>query len=457
MKSLGARLTTWVVAVVALALLAFSGLLYSVLRATWVAHFDDRLRDEARALANMVEERPAHQPWELELSAFAQSEQSGGTEFYELWMDDGSVLARSASLGSENLAREGGPEVRLPNQQLGRAVIAHLPPRRDEDAPSTPTGRLLTIAVARDTRELEGQLRLLAWLLSAGGAVTLVAAAAASRFAIRQGLAPVKQLAARIDAIDDKRLSERLPVEGLPLELSPVVGKLNGLLTRLDESFARERRFSADVSHELRTPIAGLQSILEVTASRERSPAAYQAALGDALVVTRQMTGLVETLLLLAQLETQPAPDRAVQTPLRALIEAALVPLSALAAARGLTVTSTVGPDIFVAADSGRLQLVLSNLLSNALEHTARGGQVRVVSDLQRGIWLEVQNSGPPIPEAALPRIFERFFRADPSRSGTGEHHGLGLAVVREICQQLGATVSAHNRADGWVTFTVSR
>lgn len=456
MKTLGARLTLSVVGVAALALLVFSALLYSVIRANLLGHFDGRLRDEARAVANMVEERGPDQRWELELSAFSQLVRTETAPLYEVWMDDGVVLARSESLGSAHLPREGGPAFVLPDGLEVRRLLAKLPARQDEDAPATPTGRLLTIAVARDTRELDHQLQQLIWLLLGGGAVTLTAAAAASRVAIRQSLRPVEQLSAQIDAVDARSLSDRLPLEGLPLELHPIVTKLNALLGRLDESFARERRFSADVSHELRTPIAGLRCILEVTASRERAPSEYQAALADALVVARQMTGLVETLLMLAQLEAQPTAERSASTLLYPLVEAALLPLMPIAKGRRMSVSNQVGPESSVNADPGRLLLVLSNLLSNAVEHTAVGGQIAIVSDPARGIWFEVQNSGPPIPEAALPRIFERFFRADPSRTGTGEHHGLGLSVVRGVCGQLGARVSASNRADGWVTFTVS-
>ena len=457
MKTLSGRLTVSVVGVVALALAVFSALLFSSIRSTLLAQFDGQLLDEARALANMVEERPANQAWELELSAFAVFEQSEGTEFYELWMDDGAVIARSHSLGSVDLPRDGSPVLMLPNHAKGRRVVATLPPRQDEEAPTEPTGRVLTIAVARDTRALDRQLRQLLWLLLGGGVVTLAAAAAASRFAIRRGLRPVEQLSARIDAIDDTRLASRLEIQGLPTELSPVVDKLNGLLKRLEDSFSRERRFTADVSHELRTPLAGLQSILEVTASRDRGPAEYRSSISDALVVARQMTELVETLLTLVRLESPVAQASLAPTPLRQRVDEAMVAHASVAKARGLSVENRVGAEIALPADPARLQLVLSNLLGNAVEHTSEGGRVVIVSDPAQGIWLEVQNSGPAIPEWALPRLFERFYRADPSRSGTAEHHGLGLSVVRGVCDQLGASVTASNRKDGWVTFTIRK
>lgn len=461
MKTLVGRLTVAVTSVVTVALLGFSVLLYFVIRSNLQGSFDARLLQQAIALANMVEERPAPSAWELELSAFEHLDESDDAGFYELWMDDGSVLTRSASLKGAELPRDATAPLVLPNKLAGRHVRAVLPPRQDDAGPLVPSGRLVTVMVARDTRALDAQLAQLMWLLLVGGAVTLAAAATANWVATRRGLQPVQALGNRIDGIDDKQLSERLPMEALPLELVPVVAKLNALLGRLEESFTREKRFSADVSHELRTPLAGLRSILEVTATRERTVPEYGVALRDALAVVHQSVGLVETLMLLARLDAQTNGSRceagaAAPTPLRQMVEQQLSLHAAAARLRAVTVTNDVDSGVSIVTDSSRLMLVLANLLSNAFEHTADGGSVSVESHPDRGIWFEVRNTG-KIPEAALRRVFERFFRADPSRTGTTEHHGLGLAVVQSVCQSLGASVSAQNRADGWVVFTVRR
>ncbi len=455
MKSLKARLTLWVVAVVACSLAGFSLLLYTGLQRALTAQFDARLDDDAHALANMVEER-AEAPWELELSAFAefQTIRSGG--YYQLWMDDGSALARSPSLSGADLKIEGGPVALLPDGREGRLHVAALPPRRDDESPAAPTGRRLKVAVARSTEEIDAATAKLRWLLWACGLTTLAVAVLASRGAIRQGLAPLAGLAARLDAIDEKRLTERFPLQGLPDELAPVVGKLNALLERLEASFAREREFTSDASHELRTPIAGLRSILEVTASRERTPAEYQAALADALAVAKQLSGLVETLLLLARLEAPGNPAEQ-SVGLRALVEAAVLPLASAATVRRLTIKNHVPEGVVLSTDPDRLRLVATNLLSNAVEYTAEGGEVVISSAPADGIWLEVSDSGPQLPAEALPRVFDRFFRADPSRAGTAEHHGLGLAVVRGVCAALGLGVKAENRPGGWVAFIVTR
>ena len=454
MATLASRLTVSVVTVVACSLAGFSLLLYSGIQRALIAQFDARLADDAHALANMVEERAAA-PWELEVTAFAEFQTARAGGYYQLWLDDGTVLSRSPSLGGGDLSRDSQVETVLPDGRSGRSFVGLLAPRRDEDSPAVPTGRRLSVAVARSTERVDAELLTLRLLLLACGLTTLAVAGLASRWAIRRGLRPVLKLAERIDAIDEKRLTDRLPLGGLPAELTPVVSKLNALLGRLDASFSREREFTSDASHELRTPIAGLRSILEVTASRERSAAEYQAAVSDALAVTRQLTGLVETLLLLARLETPSVPTEVRPFALRSLVDECLAQSSAAASARRLTVRNEVPEGAVLSTDLGRLRLVIANLLSNAIDYTAEGGQVVISSALPDGIWLEVRDSGPPIPVAALPRIFERFFRADPSR--TGEHHGLGLAVVRGVCAALGASVTADNRPDGWVAFVVAQ
>ena len=109
-----------------------------------------------------------------------------------------------------------------------------------------------------------------------------------------------------------------------------------------------------------------------------------------------------------------------------------------------------------MASDREKLRVILTNLLSNATEYTEAGGSIWVTSDSALGTLLEVEDSGPPIPEPALQRIFERFYRVDTSRTGTGEHCGIGLALVRSLCTTLGLWVWAENRPGGRVSFVVS-
>jgi heavy metal sensor kinase len=461
-SSLGLRLTAAVVAVLGLSLCTFSLVLHATFsRALW-RQFDERLAQDARAVANMVEER-AVGPWEFEPGALEDFERKYGAVYYEVWMDDGTVLARSPPLGRGDLQRaptRAGTTVddtKLPDGRKGRLLLASLPPRSDEEGPPRPSGRRLTVAVARATDEVDATLATLRLVLWISGLSALVLAALAGTFAIRHGLAPVARLAARIAAMDARRLGERLPVEELPRELRPAVVKLNELLSRLERAFAFERQFSADVSHELRTPIAALRSMLEVATSRERLASEYQATLQDALNVVEQMNGLVESLLMLARLEAQQVRIADEEIAMRELVDESFAPLAAKARLRNLRFENLVPAGALVISDRDKLRIVLANLLANAVEYTVENGRVIVEGGASRNDVLAVCDSGPAIPESALERIFDRFFRLDSARSGSGEHCGVGLALARAVCGALRLSVTAENRPDGWVAFRIGR
>jgi heavy metal sensor kinase len=460
--SLRLRLSAGVAAALAVSLCAFSLVLYVAFsRALW-RQFDERLAQEARAVANMVEERE-HGPWEIEPAALDGFGSPHGAAFFEVWMDDGTVLARSRSLGARDLDRPGPGsnggtvvvESTLDSGKPGRLLLAALLPRQDEEGPPHPSGRRVTVAVARATDDVDATLATLRLLLWFSALAALSLAVLAGSLAIRKGLAPLGRLATRLDGMGSQRLDERLPTEDLPRELRPAVNRLNELLGRLEASFQRERQFSADVSHELRTPLAGLRSLIEVAASRERPAPEYKAALDDGLRIVLQMNTLVENLLMMARLEARQVGVAPEAINLRTLVTECFEPLATKAHARGLSFENLVPGDLTVTSDREKLRIVLNNLLANAVEYTQDNGHVTVESSDPSACMLAVCDSGPAIPEAVLAKIFDRFFRSDPSRARTGEHTGIGLALTRALCQVLGLAIVAENRGDGWVVFRI--
>jgi two-component system sensor histidine kinase QseC len=458
--SLRLRLTVAVLGVVGVALCLFSLVVYAAFgRALW-RQFDERLAQDARAVANMVEER-ASGPWEFEPGAIEEFDRQHGAAYFEVWMDDGRVLARSSSLGTGDLlgassrSDTGVAELKLPDGRKGHRLVASLASRHDEDGPPKPSGRRVRVAVARATDEVDATLATLRLLLGASGFVVLALAALASALAIRGGLAPVARLAGQIDTLDASRLGEILPVDDLPRELRPTVVKLNELLSRLEDSFSRERQFSADVSHELRTPLAGLRSMIEVAASRERPASHYRAALEETLVLVKQMNTLVENLLMLSRLEAHQVPIAHEEVAVRELVDESYAPFAAKALGRKLQFDNRVPAGTILRSDREKLRIVISNLLANAVEYTAEDGQVAVEGATSRAEILTVSDSGPAIPEDALDRIFDRFFRLDSSRSAAGEHCGVGLALTRALCKALDFSIGADNRSDGSVAFRI--
>jgi two-component system sensor histidine kinase QseC len=451
------RLTAALACVLGASLAAFSLVLDTAFRRALWAQFDARLAEDARAVASMVEEHGDGR-WEFESGPLLGFEAGQSTAYYEAWTDGGRVIGRSPSLGPRDLRPASrGPEVErgdvvLPDGGRGRLLLAVLLPRREVGDPPAPL-RHVTVAVGRATQDVDGAIARLRLLLWGSGLSALVLSLLAGAIAVRRGLGPLGRLSGQIDAIDDRRLAERLPTGGLPEELRPVVEKVNGLLSRLEDSFERERRWAADASHELRTPLAALRSILEVALTRPRSEPAYRAALAEAAGVARQLSSLVDGLLVLARLESGQDPPALESVGLRELVDECLAPHAPRARARRLSLANSVPPGAQVVSDRERLRIVIHNLIGNAVEYTAEGGDVRVASDAACGVLLEVSDSGPMLPPEALETVFDRFYRLDSSRAAAGEHWGIGLALVRALCASLKLSVTAENRPDGWLAF----
>ena len=252
----------------------------------------------------------------LAVTDIGRSDEAGGLDefepgpapaYFQLRLDDGFLLARSASLGEGNLSgsAEGVTRLRLPDGRWGRVRVMALQPRHPEDAPVPATGRLVQVSVARSTDEIDATLLLLDEVLLGAGLFAMLLAAVAATWIVRSGLQPLGLLARQLDHIDAQRLSERVDRSAHPPELRAAVDKVNELLARLEAAFARARQFNADVSHELRTPLSGLKLILEVALSRERDVESYRVALTRSLKVVGQLSGLVESLLLLARLDRE--------------------------------------------------------------------------------------------------------------------------------------------------------
>jgi len=339
------------------------------------------------------------------------------------------------------------------------------PPLRIEEAsaaagrPSRISDRFVTVVVARGTEELVETLALVRRWLFGLTVLALVGASGVALLVVSRGLRSTRTLAAKIADLDASRLDSVLPSEGLPDEIAPVVAKINELLARLRESFAREKRFTADVSHELRTPLAGLRTTLEVAASRDRTAPEYRDAIQQASVVVLEMQALCENLLALARLDARLVPVRPQQVTLCTLVQACWRPFEAAARQRHLTFKNEIDVESRVVIDPDQLRVIVSNLLSNAATYTAPGGTIwarRARLDATSDLLLEVMNTGPAIPVDLLPQMFDRFVRGDPTRS-TGVHCGIGLALVRGISEALGLEVTAHNTPDGGVSFVVKR
>jgi two-component system, OmpR family, heavy metal sensor histidine kinase CusS len=428
-------------------LLGVGGLaVYFLTRAELVREFDAGLQAKALTLITLTSQDQGRLDIEDLPPGF---QNSTGSEFFQLWQPDGTVSKRSASLGRENLPCRFGTLAKpvywnldLPRDLDGRAIGLEFSPQADNendvDQPETPDKAI--IVVATDCRSLNQTLDILATVLTAAGLLSLLAIVPVVRFSLRRGHAPLEQLARQAAGITANSLQNRFPVNQMPEELQPITTRLNDLLDRLEASFERERRFSADLAHELRTPLAELRAHAEVELKWSAGEEAEKHQ--ETLNIALQMEAMVARLLELARCEQGKLQLQFQTVHLTQLLEEAWRSLARQAEQKQLSVHFAVSADAVIETDGTLFRSILANLLSNAVEYTPSGGWVDIhwQTDARE---LTVSNTASDLSADDVPHLFERLWRKDKSRTG-GEHCGLGLSVSRAFAELLGLSLTAH-------------
>ena len=270
--------------------------------------------------------------------------------------------------------------------------------------------------------------------------------------AVRRGLAPLHAIKREAAAITANRLHSRLPTESVPVELMDLAETLNQMLARLEDSFRRLSDFSSDIAHELRTPVSNLLTQTQVMLSRTRTIDEYQDVLASNAEELERMAKMIGDMLFLAKADNDLVMPNLETVDLRAEAEGLASFYEAVAEENGVTLT--VDGNATVSGDRLMLRRAIGNLLSNAFGHTPRGGYIRILIGMSddRMATIQVENSGETISSEHLPRLFDRFYRADPSRKRHADGVGLGLAITRSIIQAHGGFVSVQS-ADGVTAF----
>jgi signal transduction histidine kinase len=435
-----------------------------------VREFDFYLETVAKTLAVAAEVDENGIALKLVPEALPDVARVEGELFSQYWTEEGAVLAKSTNLGGHNLLRP-PTEADRPRVQSfalwdGRGARAAavefrirpaVPLGAESPAVSPENGTTLTLVVARDTTDLESHVRQLRWLLLASGVATMSAAAIGSILVIRRSLRPLEDVAARIAALGEDDLSARIPAAAMPEEIVPLVERLNDLLHRLEQAFARERSLTADVAHELRTPVAGILSTVGVTLSSERTPSDYREALEDVRGIARQMRSMIENLLALMRLESGHAEVRQEPIELREMVAQTWQRCEKQAATRGLSFQNEVPEDFCCEADRSAFGIILANLLENAVQYADEHGRVWVTARHAGGFAeITVANTGCTLMDEQVARVFDRFWRADASRREATLHVGLGLPLVRRIAESLGGAITAEADVGGVFTVRVA-
>ena len=325
-----------------------------------------------------------------------------------------------------------------------------------------PTG-MGSVIVADSLEKVDKTLSQLRFLFLILGLIALIAIAMAARWIIALGLKPLEAVEDTAEAIASGDLSARLPAAKPDTEVGRLTTSLNTMLSRIEESFTARvesenklRRFVADASHELRTPLTAIRGFAEL----HRQGAVVGEDKTKELInriekESVRMSSLVEDLLLLARLD-QSRELAKEPVDLNTIITEAVASARAAGPNHPIEINLEAS-EIFVLGDSQRIHQVIANLLANARAHTPNGTEISITA--MQGVsetTIAVSDKGPGLSKADQDRIFERFYRADPSRvRNSGEGSGLGLSIVDAVMKAHGGYVSVKSELGKGATFTL--
>lgn len=275
------------------------------------------------------------------------------------------------------------------------------------------------------------------------------------RLLARRILQPVHRMTVAARRIGVTNLSKRLSRTENQDELDRLAAVLNEMLDRLERQFTQIQQFTADAAHEFRTPLAALRGNAEVALCNNASASEIRNILEGSIEEYDRLSRIADDLLLLARADSGTPYLSHDRFALHKAVQDVVDLYAPLAQDRGISLALENGAAVEVVADAARMRQVVSNLIDNALKFTPAGGRIHVELRRQDGtIDLTVSDSGPGVPAEHLPRIFDRFYRADPARTRRSGGAGLGLAICRTIVEGHGGTIEAANGAAG-ATFTL--
>lgn len=428
--SVRVRLALWYTVTLGVLLVTFSGGVYAFVHLYLTRHVEVDLGDQLATVVRTLG---------VQLDELGELDEHGAVTRFEVRVDS-EIAYRSRDWQAAQLwhALESATHQR---HWSWRSSDGHPYRLGSETVELDSRSHQVTVAVSEQAvRETLGALRV---TLSIGIPVALAIALLGGYFLADRVLAPVKAITERACEITAERLSDRLPVENPDDEFGRLATVFNGVLTRLEDSFERLRRFTADASHELRTPLTAMRSVGEVALHDNLDAPAYRNVIGSMLEEADRLAHLVDGLLTLTRADCGRVRLRRERLDLSELAREVAEFLRVLAEERNQTLVVKVVDGVHALADRDTVRCALGNILDNAIKFAPTDGQVTVVVRHMSGVEaaVEVIDNGPGIPEKEREKVFERFYRVDqvPARETGGA--GLGLAIARWAIEANGGRI----------------
>jgi two-component system sensor histidine kinase QseC len=381
----------------------------------------------------------------------------GKPQFFPITGDDGKPMRAMAITFRPKGFGLSRPRGNDPGRRAGSPPPQDGPGRRPGGPPPQDGPRFahLTALVTIDAGPMQQTLGNLLLGITGIGILAALGSVALIHFALKSGLKPLDHLGGKVALIDAASLDGRFSNEDMPRELTPICNHLNELMGRLEDSFERERRFSADLAHELRTPIAELRMISEVALRWPDEANSGQAK--ETLEIAEQMQGIIESLLALGRYENGQAEVKPEPVDVAELGLACWKPFAERAAEKKIKVQLEIPETQILETDPKLLRLIFTNLFSNAAEYTPAGGVIDITgSPGMNGTVLSVTNTVSDLDTESLSHLFERFWRQDNARADNN-HSGLGLSLARTCSRALSLDLQAKIDDKNRIIFSLKR
>jgi heavy metal sensor kinase len=486
-KSIKWRLQLWYGLILVVVLAGFGFTAYQLERGRLFSRIDDELHRRVGVLANTLRHPPPHEPDEAERpfnrpppgqfsedgppgqnrrppAEFHLSEQDAhffdardqNSFYFIINSRDGKELARSknypitTSIAHNPLMSVNTLAPKFPDSSKPSRTFSFENDRMAADM--LPSGEMVWVgcSIVPELTELH---RTALNLLAVGGFILLVGHAG-GWWLVSRAIKPINEISATAMKISAGDLSQRINVAEAESELGQLAAVLNSTFARLETAFAQQQQFTADAAHELRTPVSVILTQTQTALNREREAGDYKQTVEACQRAAQRMRKLIESLLALARFDAGQEVLKRSQFDFSKTISDCIELVQPLAEERGVKVIAEIS-SLKISGDAERLAQVVTNLLTNAIQYNQPGGEVRVKLESQGGLaGLAVADTGPGITAENLPRVFGRFFRADESRTGTG-NAGLGLAISKAIVEAHGGTIEATSEVGTGTTFVV--
>jgi heavy metal sensor kinase len=368
-----------------------------------------------------------------------------GRLYFAAWSESGAQLTASTN------APAGLVRPRPDSPRQGRLIRVRGGNR--ELVQFVPSGRCVLVGTA--LAPTLAQLHRLAGALVLIGCAVVILGLTVGWWLATRALRPIAEISRTAQKIAGGDLSQRINTSETESELGQLAAVLDSTFTRLDAAFEQQRQFTSDAAHELRTPVAVILTQIQSTLNRERSGPEYRDTLEACQRAAQRMRKLIDSLLKLAQLDAGQSPSKPEPMDLSRCAAECVELVRPLADERRIALQAELDAAPCL-GDADQLALVLTNLLSNAIHYNRDGGRVRIAARGEDGAAVVVvSDDGPGIAPEHLPRLFDRFYRADAARTSSQGRTGLGLAITKAIVEAHGGTITVRSELGNGAHFEV--